>query len=143
MVIRLLISALLAASLATAGAAAAEPKQKVSISKKDCRWLTSHRPAADVAYKPGVDARGRPVKSADLDSNRRIKLPRVIAIPLHVPLGSLLKPGTTSPVGESEVGVGLITVDRTSGEVSYEGETLVPAERRRMVAACRNLLRRK
>ena len=126
-----------------ADAAAAELKEKVTVSKQDCRWLVRYQPAADVAYKPGVGVRGRRVKSADLDPNRRIKLPPLIAIPLHVPVSSLLKTGTTSPVGDSEVDVGLVTVDRSSGEVLYEGETLVPAEKDRLVTACRKLLRRK
>ena len=143
MVIRLLISALLVAGLAMADTAAAAKKQKATVSKQDCRWLVSHRPAADVAFKPGVDVRGRPVKSADLGSTRRIKLPRVIAIPLTVPLGSLVKSDASSLIGESEVGVGLVTVDRESGEVTYEGQSLVPAERRRLPTACRKLLRRK
>jgi len=143
MVMRLLISGSLAACLAVAGAAAKGLEPRVMVSKQDCRWLVRHQPAADVAYKPGVSVHGRPVKPADLASNRRIKLPEIIAVPLHVPVGSLLKEGFTSPVGNSEVDVGLVTVDRTSGEVLYEGETLVPAEAERMIAACRELLHRK
>ena len=139
----LVLSGFLTACLISANVAAEEPVRKVTISKKDCRWLVHHQPAADVAYKPGVGVGGRSVKPADLDSNRRIKLPRIIAIPLHVPVRDLLKKGTTSPVGESEVDVGLVTVDRDSGEVQYEGQTLVPAETERMVAACRELLRGK
>lgn len=143
MVIRLLILGCLVAYLALAGAAAKGLETRVMISKQDCRWLVHHQPAADVAYKPGVGVRGRPVKPADLDSTRRITLPKIIAVPLHVPVGSLLKEGFTSPVGNSEVDVGLVTVDRTSGEVLYEGETLVSAEAERMIVACRELLHRK
>ncbi len=140
MVIRLLIMGCLTAFLALAGARAKELDQKVMVSKQDCRWLAQHQPAADVAYTPGVGVRGRPVKPADLASNRRISLPKIIAIPLHVPVASLLKKGVTSPVGNSEVDVGLVTVDRNSGEILYEGETLVPAEAERMAVACRELL---
>lgn len=143
MLMRLLVSGLLAAGLAMAEAAAEGLEQTVKVTEQDCRWLVHHQPAPDVAYKPGVDVHGRSVTPADLDSNRRVKLPEVIAIPLHVPIDSLLKKGVTSPVGESEVGVGLVTVDRSTGEVLYEGQALVPAETERMVAACRRLLREK
>ncbi len=142
MVIRILILGLLAAALPMAGAVAAGLKEKVTVSKQDCRWLVNHQPAADVAYQPGVGVRGRQVKSADLDSNQRINLPPVIAIPLHVPVRRLLKGGAANPIGDSEVGVGLVTVDRNSGEIRYEGETLVSDDESRLVAACRDLLRR-
>jgi len=66
-------------------------KEKVMVSKKDCRKIIRHQPAADVAYKPDVDVRGRPVKSADFDGGRQIQLLAVIAISLHVPLGNRLK----------------------------------------------------
>jgi hypothetical protein len=118
-------------------------KEKVTVSKKDCRRMVRHRPAADVAYKPGVDVRGRPVKSANLDGDKQIDLPAVIAIPLHVPLGNLLKKGSSTPVDASEVGVGVVTVDRKTGEVMYEGKSLGNAETQQMVAACRKLLRGK
>lgn len=143
MMSRLFVSCLMVAMLAVTPAAAGVLKQKVTVAKQDCRWLVRHQPAADVAYKPGVDVRGRPVKPADLESNRQVDLPPVIAIPLHVPLGHLLKKGSSTVVDSSEVGAGLVTVDRRSGEVKYEGQTLRPAESRRMVAACRSLLRRK
>ena len=102
-----------------------------------------HQPTADVAFKPGVGVNGRKVVPVDLEPDRHIKLPDVIAIPLHVPVRSLLKPGTAAQLGGSEIGVGLVTVDRHSGEVKYEGQTLVPAQSERMVAACRKLLRGK
>ncbi|MDA1101622.1 MAG: hypothetical protein O2967_21890 [Proteobacteria bacterium] len=141
MVIRFLISGLLVAGLSTADAVAAEPTQNATVSEKDCRLLVAHQPAADVAYKPGVGVRGRPVKPADVDSDQRIDLPQVIAIPLHVPLRRFPGIGVVSPIGDSEAGVGLVTVDRTSGEVKYEGKTLVQSEKARVVAACRKLLR--
>ncbi len=143
MMSRLFVSCLMLAMLAATPAVAGVLKQKVTVAKQDCRWLVRHQPAADVAYKPGVDVRGRPVKPADLETNRQVDLPPVIAIPLHVPLGNLLKKGSSTVVDSSEVGAGLVTVDRRSGEVKYEGKTLVPAESRRMVAACRKLLRGK
>ncbi|MBT3373524.1 MAG: hypothetical protein HOA08_17885 [Rhodospirillaceae bacterium] len=138
-----IILAFLAAGFAVAPVSAGVLKEKVTVSKKDCRRMVRHRPAADVAYKPGVDVRGRPVKSANLDGDKQIDLPAVIAIPLHVPLGNLLKKGSSTPVDASEVGVGVVTVDRKTGEVMYEGKSLGNAETQQMVAACRKLLRGK
>jgi hypothetical protein len=118
-------------------------KAAVTISKQDCRWLVRHRPAADVAFTPGAGVKGRRVRPADLPPARQIKLPDLITIPLHVPVRDFLKSGASSPVGASEVGVGLVTVDRHGGEVKYEGRTLVAAEAERLVVACRKLLRGK
>lgn len=39
---------------------------KAFITIEDCRILTEHIPKNDVAYKAGVDVRGRPVKPADI-----------------------------------------------------------------------------
>ncbi|MFP6773748.1 MAG: hypothetical protein VCE74_15645 [Alphaproteobacteria bacterium] len=143
MIIRLLMTSLLALLVAMSAAAASDLQEKVQISKKDCRWLVRHQPSADAAFQPGVGVNGRRVKPADLDPGRQIKLPPVIAIPLQVPLSSLLKKGTSSQVGFSDVGVGLVTVDRRSGEVTYEGRSLAGGDSDRLVLACRKLLRGK
>lgn len=143
MMIRYCTTFLLALLVAMSAAAASNLHKKVQISKKDCRWLVRHQPSADVAFQPGVGVNGWRVKPADLDPDRRIELPPVIAIPLQVPLSSLLKKGTSSQVGSSDVGVGLVTVDRCSGEVKYEGRSLVGGDSDRLVLACRKLLRGK
>ena len=39
---------------------------KVFVSRQDCLILTQHIPKDDVAYKAGVDVRGRSVKPADI-----------------------------------------------------------------------------
>ena len=45
-------------------------KEKVMVSKKYRREIICHQLSTDVVYKPDVDVRGRPVKSADLDGGR-------------------------------------------------------------------------
>ncbi|CAA6605582.1 conserved exported hypothetical protein [Rhodospirillaceae bacterium LM-1] len=40
--------------------------ETVKISRQDCSRLIHHAPSADVAYKPGVDVKGRAVAPADL-----------------------------------------------------------------------------
>jgi hypothetical protein len=49
------------------------------------------------------------------------------------------KKSVTSPVENSVVDVGLVTVDRNRGKILYGGETLVPAEAERMAVACHQL----
>ncbi|CUW40443.1 protein of unknown function [Magnetospirillum sp. XM-1] len=60
----------------------------ITISKPDCSRLVSHTPSADVAYKPGVDVRGRPVVPADADPKQaefaKKVLPEVLEIPLTI-----------------------------------------------------------
>ena len=146
MATRALIIGLLAAIFLIAPAPPADADQlkgEIKISKKDCRWLVRHQPAADVAYKPGINSRGHKVAPADLNPEQQLQLPTIIAIPLTVPVGDLLKKGTSTPVDGSDVGVGLVTINRKSGEVQYEGKTIVTGERDRMVVACRKLLRRR
>jgi hypothetical protein len=58
----------------------------VTISKADCDRLVVHRPAPDVTYQPGVDAKGRTVTPADLDGGVRIAVPDTIRIPIDVDL---------------------------------------------------------
>ncbi|MDP6564807.1 MAG: hypothetical protein QF578_08280 [Alphaproteobacteria bacterium] len=127
------LAPLLLALLVIAPAAA---DSAVKVSEADCRWLTRHRPAADVAYRPGVDVRGRPVAPADLPDANRVELPRQISIVLAVPLGTLLKGHGRPELAASEVDVGLATVDRDSGQVYYEGQLLDGGEAARLVAAC-------
>ncbi|MEP2189339.1 MAG: hypothetical protein ABJK54_12615, partial [Alphaproteobacteria bacterium] len=61
-----------------AGQAVAEPATpKARITKRDCRRVLRHQPSGDVAYKPGVDARGKPVAPADLSGGFKMVLPDV------------------------------------------------------------------
>ena len=52
------------AAIFTADVANAGPK--VTMTKRDCQRLVRHQARDDVAFKPGVDVRGKKVKSADL-----------------------------------------------------------------------------
>lgn len=60
----------------------------ITITKTDCSRLIQHQPSADVAYKPGVDVRGRPVASADTDPSRaefaKKILPEVLEFPITI-----------------------------------------------------------
>ncbi len=60
----------------------------ITITKTDCSRLIHHTPAPDVAYKPGVDVRGKPVASADTDPGRaefaKKLVPEVLEFPLNI-----------------------------------------------------------
>ena len=55
--------------------AAALAQQQIDITDRDCQRILMHVPSADVAYKPGVDVRGRKVKGADLGGASPIEVP--------------------------------------------------------------------
>lgn len=122
--------------LLAATPAAADPVAVVA--DADCRWLTRHVPDADVAYRPGVDAAGRPVVPADLAMQPRVEVPREVGIDITVPLRRFLAPGSLADlIGDAEVAVGRVTVDTATGLASYEGQPLQDAETARLVALCR------
>jgi hypothetical protein len=62
---------------AAPAAEATAPEAKARITKRDCRRLLRHQPSGDVAYKPGVDARGKAVAPADLSGGFKMVLPDV------------------------------------------------------------------
>ena len=89
-----LFAVLLMVAVSFSGAASAQQRQPlvITITKTDCSRLIQHFPAPDVAYKPGVDVRGRPVVSADADPAQaafaKKILPEVLEIPLTInPIG--------------------------------------------------------
>ena len=57
---------------------------EVKIAPEDCRRLVQHRPGADVAFKPGVDIRGKPVAPADLPGQARLTAPTEITINMTI-----------------------------------------------------------
>ncbi|WP_096704403.1 hypothetical protein [Magnetospirillum sp. 15-1] len=70
------------------GATASSGPMVITISRLDCSRVIQHTPAADVAYKPGVDVHGKPVVSADADPKQaefaKKILPEVLEIPLTI-----------------------------------------------------------
>ena len=97
--------------------------EEVTVSKRACRELVAHQPAPDVAYRPGVDARGRSVASADLEDGSRIVLPSDITVPMTVDLfartgrKALRGAELRSTVGEVRYSDGHVTFnDRPLGE---------------------------
>lgn len=91
--------------------------------------------AAD--YKPGVDAYGRPVASADLDNTASQVLPREVTFALTVRLADLV-PGLTNSLSDSTAAIGEITV--RGNEVLMNGQPLTDRQRNAILIACRQRL---
>lgn len=72
------------------GTAAESGKVTVKMSPRDCRRLVRRHPSGDVAYRPGVDVRGKPVVPADLGGGSRLKLPKVISFDIKADLRNYL-----------------------------------------------------
>ncbi len=101
--VRKTLGVLLLAFSASLLAAPAVGQDKVRVTKRDCkRDLKRQMKSAD--YKPGVDARGRRVKSADLGGALPIKLPKKITIGIDLDekyaLGSGGKYTGTAKIGK-------------------------------------------
>lgn len=131
MMLRILAIALVFA----AGAARADGLQVV-VSDADCRWLTAHLPADDVAYQPGRDVHGGTVAPADLPGSAQVALPDTIPIYLTIPVETFLGPDASPFVAPGDVDAGVVTIDRRTGEVAYNDVPVSTPGRAWLVAAC-------
>lgn len=108
----------------------------VIISRSDCGRLAVHQPAPDVAYQPGVDARGRPVAPADLPgSNPPIAMPDEIAIDITVEIQKRFGIPANSALFKPEARVGTIVV-KPDGSATFNGQPLTSPESRALAALC-------
>lgn len=89
-----------------------------------CRLVPIHKPAADVAYQPGVDVNGNAVAPADLPSSGAISVPDDIGIDLRIPLVDVLGAATPPFLGDAGINVGQVTVNRQTGALFYNGRRL-------------------
>lgn len=112
---------------------------EVTVTPKDCRRLVAHRPANDVAYKPGVDAYGRPVTPADLPGTQVIKAPDKITF--NITYDALGKLGLTDSPNllSGEATVGVVSYDISSGRLEFNGAPLTDPEIAVLATACESL----
>lgn len=87
----------------------------------ECRLLPDHKASADVAYKPGVDARGKPVVPADINAAPMDLAGQTIVVPLTVDLAKRLGHHTKGLALEGTTGFLEIA---PSGRVTYNGQDL-------------------
>ncbi|CCG43135.1 hypothetical protein [Magnetospirillum molischianum] len=120
----------------------------ITISKPDCSRLIRHIPDADVAYRPGVDARGRRVVSADLDPvaadfARRV-VPDVLEIPITInPLtynkerqGNTTPQGIAKGLGLTQSKIGTVKYDFARDSFTFNDQPMMLDDQRALAAAC-------
>lgn len=120
----------------------------ITISKPDCSRLIRHIPDADVAYRPGIDTKGRPVVPADLDpvaaEFARKVVPDVLEIPLTInPLTyNKERQGVTTPqgiakgLGLTQSKIGTVRYDFARDTFTFNGEPMMQDDQRALAAAC-------
>lgn len=123
-------------ALAAAGVPGIALGQKLEVSSRDCARLVEHRARADVEYKPGVDARGRPVKPADLNPGPAIAPPQSFSFDVNVDLKKFGVP-SNSILSQPNAGVGKITVEDGGRRVLYNGQSLGNREQEALAELCR------
>ena len=128
-----LVGALVVAASGDSHAQTAE----IKATPAECRRVTlEHRPAADVAYQPGVDVRGRPVVGADLNPAPQFGVPDSVAFDLSVDLKKF-GIASASPLFQPNFKLGEVRMDVASGRVLYNGQPLGNPELEALREACR------
>ena len=118
----------------------------LTITRADCQRLVRHLPAADVAYQPGVDVRGRPVAPADLGASepgaaRPLALPQAVIIPIEVDLFDRFGIPAGGVNFEADAFIGEVTVDLATGEAFFNGQPLQSEAEAELAARCQRILR--
>jgi len=124
----------------------------VAMSVADCQRLLSqprgdrqrveHRPDADVAFQPGVGARGQPVTPADLPAGGAGILAPNFLLELKFTLTDLLGSRAPARAGAAALTVGRLELDPTTGQLRLDSQPVDPIGEDKVVAACRAELAR-
>lgn len=117
---------------ATAAEAASAKGSSVKVSRSECKGFVKHQSSAE--YKPGVDARGKKVKEADLPGSSPIKLPETISIDIGFDLDKKYGLGSGGKyTGESVIGKVTVKGDK----VFFNGQPLDQNDQAAIAEACR------
>lgn len=136
--------ALAVAVVALAGSAQAQqdsPGQplRIVITKTDCSRLIRHVPAPDVAYQPGVDAKGRAVAPADVPGSGADAIPGLLPDVLEIPLTIKPMQGATYAKrgsGDSQATLGTVRYDMNKGTFTFNDRPLTSPEQQELARAC-------
>lgn len=105
------------------GALAAWPVHAEDRMPMECQLLPVHVSNNDVAYKPGVDVKGKPVVPADLNAPM-MELPQTIVIPLTINMADRLKTNNIEGLN-LESPLGMVEIF-PNGRVVYNDQDLTP-----------------
>ncbi len=133
------IAAAAAAIVLAAGAGASSAAETIiRIPRADCTRLVEHRSAPDVAYKPGVDVRGKKVAPADLPgSSAAIKAPKQVEIAISF---NPLRGAAGSRFGSSELIVGTVRFNLETGAATFNGRPLTDPEQAELARKCQRIV---
>ncbi len=139
--------ALIAAGLLFAPTVAVAQNQALSVSVSDCQRIVTHRPSADVEYKPGVDVHGKAVVPADVGGGYGLTLPESVDIQIGVDLADrlALRDGRNRPKGQEPVRkvmpfagyAPLGTLSVRGNDLYWNNERLAPQDEALLASACR------
>ncbi|OHC75480.1 MAG: hypothetical protein A3G18_09625 [Rhodospirillales bacterium RIFCSPLOWO2_12_FULL_58_28] len=112
----------------------AQAGQQVSMSSDDCRRLLKHEPAADVAFEPGVDVRGKKVKGADMEDRPPVAVSKIFEFNITRDFSAY--------GGATDTPVGAVRYDASSGRLTFNDQPLIDADKAELTAACRQSLQK-
>jgi len=128
-----------AALLSAAPFSAHEKKAEVTIARADCARLVAHIPAADVAYRPEVDAYGRAVAPADLSGGTQIPVPETLHIPIEIDLLDRFGIPAHPDLYESDIPLGEVVYQ--NGRLSFNGQPLEDEAAAELSRRCQKIIR--
>ena len=112
---------------------------RIVITKTDCSRLIRHVPAPDVAYQPGVDAKGRAVAPADMPGSGADAIPGLLPDVLEIPLTIKPMQGATYAKrgsGDSQATLGTVRYDMNKGTFTFNDRPLTSPEQEELSRAC-------
>ncbi len=108
---------------------------RVLITKADCSRLVKYTASPDVTHQSGIDAHGRPVMPADLDSESRFEAPGHYLVSLEVDLAERLgiPPDPSNFDADAEIGL----VEVREGRTYINGRPLQSEGQAEFAVLCR------
>ncbi|MBT5073637.1 MAG: hypothetical protein HOJ34_03070 [Kordiimonadaceae bacterium] len=117
----------------------------ILITPSNCQLLTQHVPDADLAYQPGLDARGNKVTPADLENGSNLGL-GANGYSFYMTHDALRENSIADKYGlgdaqEGKIILGQVTVK--DGDVLWNGTSLKEADKNRIYLLCEEQTREK
>ncbi len=125
---------LIAGTLAVAIAGTASAQTKLRLPAADCAALVVHKPAPDVAFKPGRDAHSGRVAPADLPGSQFVfETPKTVEFDISF---NPLAGRAARRFPKTELVIGRLEYDLESGAATLNGEPLSGPELAELARKC-------